>query len=165
MHAFKHLMVPTDFSACADSALGVAIDLASKFDAKITLFHASWLPTAAYDAYCPEGGAWHLDSDARAARETLDAALERVTSRHQKTDSLVAYGEPFEAILQASMDLPADLIVMGTHGRRGLSRVFLGSVAEKIVRLSLIPVLTVCAEADRRAKRMSLEAAVHSGQR
>jgi nucleotide-binding universal stress UspA family protein len=65
---------------------------------------------------------------------------------------VLAHGEPWKQILEIAKERMADIIVMGTHGRRGLSRVFLGSVAEKVVRLSPVPVMTVPGKTDRRAR-------------
>ena len=68
----------------------------------------------------------------------------------------VTFGDPAQAILDTAKERGADLIVMGTHGRRGLSHVLLGSVAERIVRLSPVPVLTVSGKAEREAKEKAL---------
>ena len=69
MLAFKHVLVATDFSATAERALELAIEIAAKCGAKLTLFHSSWLPPAAYAAYGThaEGIDWHADDVARAA--------------------------------------------------------------------------------------------------
>jgi nucleotide-binding universal stress UspA family protein len=154
MHSINHILVPTDFSELAAGALDMAIELAEKYGAKLTLFHSSWLPPAAYDVYGAhgEGIEWRADDIARAARSTLADALASAKLRYPSTESAVAFGEPFQRILESVKELDIDLIVMGTHGRRGLSHVLLGSVAEKVVRLSPVPVLTVSALAERRAK-------------
>ena len=157
MPAYKHILVATDFSASAERALELAIELAVTCDAKLTLFHASWLPPAAYAAYGThtEGIDWHADDVARAARQTLEDALARARERYPQAESAVAFGDACHAILESVVERGVDLVVMGTHGRRGLSHAVLGSVAEKIVRLSPVPVLTVSAEADRRASARS----------
>jgi nucleotide-binding universal stress UspA family protein len=69
----------------------------------------------------------------------------------------VLIGESWRAVLLAAKDQQADLIVMGTHGRAGLERVFLGSIAEKIVRLSPIPVLTVSGKAQQQTRAKAIE--------
>ena len=157
MLSFKHILVATDFSASAGRALELAIEIAAKCGAKLTLFHASWLPPAAYEAYGThaEGIDWHADDVARAARKTLEDALAGARERYPEAESAVAFGEPWHAILESVGARGVDLVVMGTHGRQGLSHAVLGSVAEKVVRLSPVPVLTVSAEAERRAKRSS----------
>ena len=155
MTPFKHIVVPTDFSEPAERALDVAIGLASKFESKVTLLHASWLPPSAYAAYA-EGLYWPTDEMAKGAKKELDAALSKAKKRYPKTDGSIVTGEPWQTILEFAKERGADLIVMGTHGRRGLSRVFLGSLAEKIVRLSPIPVLTVSGKAEQEAKEKAL---------
>lgn len=151
MLAFERILVPTDFSECAERALDLAIEIAAGSSATITLFHASWLPPAAFadDGTHAEGVDWHADEVARAAKKTLDDALTRAKARYPRTESAVAFGEPWHTILEAIGQSGAELVVMGTHGRRGLAHVVLGSVAEKIVRLSPVPVLTVTAQSAR----------------
>jgi nucleotide-binding universal stress UspA family protein len=71
---------------------------------------------------------------------------------HGRTEGILASGEPWRAILAKARELDCDLILMGTHGRRGLERALVGSVAEKVVRLSPIPVLTISSRAERDAR-------------
>jgi nucleotide-binding universal stress UspA family protein len=155
MSVFTHILVPTDFGEPAERALDVAIALAVELDAKVTLFHASWMPPTAYVAY-GEGLPWPTDAYMEQARKELDALSARARTRFPKIDSCIVKGEPWEEILRGAKERGADLIVMGTHGRRGLSRVFLGSVAERVVRLSPIPVLTISGRADQDAKDRAL---------
>lgn len=157
MNTFKHILVPTDFGEAAGHALECAIEIAAKCGAKLTLFHASWLPPAAYEAYGAHAAGidWRADDVARAARKTLEDALERTRQRYPKVESEVAFGEPWHAILESVAARDVDLVVMGTHGRRGLSRAVLGSIAEKIVRLAPVPVLTVSAGPERRVTERS----------
>lgn len=145
MAAFTHVLVPTDFSEAAERAVDLAIEVATTYGAKLTLFHASWLPPDAYAAYAKhgEGNDWSSDAVARAARRTLEAAYERVKARYPRTESAVAFGDPWHRILECAAERGVDLIVMGTHGRRGLAHAVLGSVAEKVVRSAAVPVLTV----------------------
>lgn len=145
MAAFTHVLVPTDFSDAAERAIDIAIEIATKYGARLTLFHASWLPPDAYAAYAvhAEGDDWSSDAVASAARRTLAAALASVRARYPQTESAVAFGEPWHQILECASGLGADLIVMGTHGRRGISHAVLGSVAEKVVRSASVPVMTV----------------------
>ena len=75
----------------------------------------------------------------------------RARKRYPRAESAVAFGEAWHAIRESVVERGVDLVAMGTHGRRGLSHATLGSVTEKIVRLSPVPVLTVSAEAERRA--------------
>ena len=155
MPAFKHILVPTDFHESSERALAVALDLAVQFESEVMLLHAAWLPPYYYAAYA-EGLAWPLDELEGQAKTALDAAVTKAKERYPKIVGSLTAGEPWQQILEASKERGADLIVMGTHGRRGVSRIFLGSVAEKVVRLSPIPVLTVSTEAERRAKEDAL---------
>jgi nucleotide-binding universal stress UspA family protein len=155
MTAFQHILVPTDFGEPSSRALDVAIALASKFDSKLTLLHVSWLPVTAHITY-GEGLPWPTDAYAQEGEKELAKVASYARERFSRLESVVVKGEPWEEILRTAKERGADLIVMGTHGRRGLSRAFLGSVAEKVVRLSPIPVLTVSGKADRQAKEHAL---------
>jgi nucleotide-binding universal stress UspA family protein len=140
--AIRHILVPVDFGDVADRAIDLALAVAAPFAAKVTLFHASWLPPSSPVSYA-EGLSWPTDELERRARETLDRVCSRVRPRYANVDAVVVQGEPREAILENAARLGVDLIVMGTHGRRGLSRALLGSVAERVVRTATVPVLTV----------------------
>lgn len=155
MIPFKHILVPTDFGEPAARALDCAIALASKFEAKITLVHASWFPPSAYGGYV-EGLNWPIDEMAKGAKEELDAAVLRANELYPHIEGAIVTCEPWQGILEVAKVRGADLIVMGTHGRHGLSRVFLGSVAEKVVRLSPVPVLTISGKAEQEAKEKAL---------
>jgi nucleotide-binding universal stress UspA family protein len=134
------ILVPTDFSACSDQALDYAIALAGKLDARVHLLTVIGIP--AYGV--PELGvgvtAPMIDSLVRDNQTALDKLAD---DRKLGTQALVRAGDARDVILQTAEQLQADLIVMGTHGRRGISRALLGSVAEMIVRTSPTPVLTV----------------------
>jgi nucleotide-binding universal stress UspA family protein len=150
MTAFKHILVPTDFGEAANHAVDVAIALATKFESKLTLLHAYTIPYAGYGY--GDGLLWPIDELSRAAKTELDVALRKAKERYPKTEGVLVCGEPWHQILDTAKTCGADLIVMGTHGRRGFSRVFLGSVAERVVRLSPIPVLTASSKEDQKAK-------------
>jgi nucleotide-binding universal stress UspA family protein len=137
----KHILVATDFSECSKHAGELAIDLALQLDADLTLTHSCEIPDYGY------GCAWYVPSDfvlafQTAAQQELDAALLSVKLRLPRATSLLRSGASWEQILNAAKWVGADLIVMGTHGRRGVSRALAGSVAERVVRLSEVPVLT-----------------------
>ncbi len=148
MTAFKNILVPIDFGQAAQGALDLALSLASSSDAKLTVFHAYTIPMPIYSeaAWAP------ADTLERESRKGLDEALAKTRKVYPRAESVLVCGEPAQEIVAAAARGGVDLIVMGTHGRRGLPRVLLGSVAEKVVRLSPVPVLTVPG-ADRDAKR------------
>lgn len=161
MTTFKHILVPTDFGEPSDRAVDVAALMAAMFESRLTLLHASWLPPSAYAAYA-EGLYWPAEEVAKESQKALDAAVARAQKAYPKTESAVVKGEPWQAILDAAQERGCDLIVMGTHGRRGLSRMLIGSVAEKVVRLSPVPVLTVCGKAEQDAKANAIARAPSS---
>lgn len=161
MSVFNHVLVPTDFGEPAQRAVDLAIALAPKFEANVTLLHASWLPVTAAISY-GAGLPWPTDAYLEQAEKELDALASRARERYPKIDAYAVEGEPWEEILRGALQHHADLIVMGTHGRRGLSRALLGSVAERVVRLSPVPVLTISGRAEEEAKRGALHPAAAS---
>ena len=140
--AFRHVLVATDFGEPAERAIATGSELATKFDAKLTLVHAYVIPTTTYD----ERSYWPAAKIVNEAETALRRAVEKTKERAPAAESVLVRGDPREGILAVARERGADLIVMGTHGRRGLSRVFLGSIAERVVRTSPIPVLTVGAD-------------------
>jgi nucleotide-binding universal stress UspA family protein len=139
MFATKHLLVPTDFSEPAERALFTGIDIARMFGAQVTLLHVWSIPATAYS----EGIYFPVDEVERAARDALEQALERARAQYGNVDAVLRLGVDYVQILEVTKEHAVDFICMGTHGRRGISRLLLGSVAEKVVRLSPVPVLTV----------------------
>lgn len=139
MHSFRKFLVPIDFGEPSRHALALAIELAVKFDAAITLFHVYSLPTAPY----VEGLAWPMLDFEAAARAALDEQVEKARAQYPKIDGALAFGDTAHEIVEHVKQNKIDLLVMGTHGRRGVRRFLLGSVAEKVVRKSPCPVLTV----------------------
>ena len=140
--SFERILVATDFSESSQLALELALDIAQKFGSELILVHSWEPPNYSYAAglYVP------LDVIApieRAAVARLEEATAQLKQRFPAAKSLLRAGTPWEEVLGAARDIKADLIVMGTHGRRGLERALLGSVAEKVVRMSRVPVLTV----------------------
>jgi len=139
---FKRILVPTDFSACADEARAVAIELAKTFGAHVILAHACDSPSAAYMGMM----ATPLDLVTplrEAAKVALAQSFELLRREHSDSESLLVFGNAPLELLRAIETSRADLVVLGTHGRTGLTHLLLGSVAEKIVRTSPVPVLTV----------------------
>jgi universal stress protein A len=130
---WRKVFCPVDFSDESRAALRVAVDLAKRFGAELTLFHAD-AAGSALQASVSEPGQL---ADWKRQAEALGAA--RVSTSH-------AAGDPQSTIVDEAKRCGADLIVMGTHGRTGRSASLIGSVAENIVRRSTIPVLTVHAD-------------------
>lgn len=162
---FTHMLVPTDFSGPAAHALRCALEEASLHRAKVTLLHVV-PPRHGTDIYYITGSAdprrgSSLDPALDAclgARSSSEPAVVRSDPRedaltrlrdlmpasfHGSWEAEVADGQPPETIVRFAQDNHVDLIVMGTHGRSGLQRMLLGSVAEHVLRLAQCPVLTV----------------------
>jgi nucleotide-binding universal stress UspA family protein len=142
MTHIRHILVATDFGASSERAVQMAVDLANQFGARLTLFHAYELPSLGLDGAvpCPVDLVTPIKNE---AEKTLAAKLEEVRRESSNADSVLCAGSPSDGILEVSEQRGADLIIVGTHGRRGLERALLGSVAERTVRLSKIPVLSV----------------------
>lgn len=148
MRAIRTILHPTDFSPCAEHATELAIEIAVKFNAELTLLHAY-----AISVYIgPLGEIYPLSPETiykiqDTAERSLELIRKRATDAGVKTQVQITEGLDSEVILAAAKDAGSDLIVMGTHGRTGLKHLLLGSVAEKVFRLASCPVLTVRAPA------------------
>jgi len=143
----RSILVPVDYSECSAKAVTLAAELASKFGAPLDLVHVWDRPAYVSDATKVGHGDTArslVDLICENAREEM----ERFTAKLQLapgvtlTKRLLA-GNPAAVVLQELGEGRHDLLVIGTHGRTGLSHLLLGSVAEKLVRLSPVPVLTV----------------------
>jgi nucleotide-binding universal stress UspA family protein len=141
MQTFKHILVPTDFHEASAAALDLAVSMAQAFDAKVTLLHVWELPVYPYMDFMLNSSLISQVEDA--AVKGLAQGLETLQKRLPGAQSKLKTGLPWQGVLEAINELQADLVIMGTHGRRGLSRLTLGSVAERVVRMSPVPVLTV----------------------
>ncbi len=142
------ILAATDFSKTADRATVLASDIAHRFKAHLHLLHAAVLLDDP-----------HLGQERRDQIEELltsnDAERRKaLEERYEKehgidiTPHIIRGIAPGEVIVESARTLGCDLIVMGTNGRRGLSHLFLGSVAERVVRTATTPVLTVHADAE-----------------
>jgi nucleotide-binding universal stress UspA family protein len=131
------ILVPVDFSDTANAALAVAHTLARDHRAALVLMAAvPLLPVV--EVPLPDE---ELVDAIHESQERLTRLAAQITDLPVKTHTLV--GEPGAAIVDAAREFGADLIVMGTHGRRGVSRLILGSVAEYVLRNAPCPVLTM----------------------
>lgn len=145
MVTIRSILVPTDFSETAASALRCATGLAETFGSALTLLHVVEDAVAkglSADVGTPAASRL-LEDAVREASVQLDRALACPPLNRTGVDRAVVAGEPFESILRYATDHRVDLIVIGTNGRTGLAHMLLGSVAERVVRSSPCPVLTV----------------------
>jgi nucleotide-binding universal stress UspA family protein len=139
MPAIKCILQPTDFSEGSDFAFRLACSLAEPYGARVHVLHVARHPviSAVGDA---------SEQEPERYREELTEMLHErraddpyITVEHQMLFS----GDPAPEILRVAAAIEADMIVMGTHGRSGLGRLLMGSVAEQVVRRALCPVVTV----------------------
>jgi nucleotide-binding universal stress UspA family protein len=132
----KKILFPTDFSICSDAPLAYATALARDTGATLLIVHVEE-PPVVYG-----GGEMYYGMP-----EPDYAGLQQMLANVRPTDPAVpcqrklVTGSPAEAIVQVAADEGADLIVMGTHGRTGLRRLLMGSVAEAVIRTAPCPVL------------------------
>jgi nucleotide-binding universal stress UspA family protein len=135
----KTILVPLDGSVLAEAALTPAIDLAREHAAKLVLLRA----TEAHGAGLGDPTEAQVAA-VRRAEEYLAGVRARVPGDTLAgVDTSVWYGPPAEAIVEAARFRGADLIVMSSHGRSGLGRLVLGSVAETVLRASTVPILLI----------------------
>ena len=148
---FSRILVPLDFGAASDAALTYAKELAATFHARLFLLHIVEDPSAT-GAWTPEifvaASAELCKTLLSDARQRLESALTAAERERFSASLDVWVGAAADGIGAFAREKAIDLIVMGTHGRRGLAHMFLGSVAERVVRTAPCPVLTV--RGDRR---------------
>jgi nucleotide-binding universal stress UspA family protein len=138
-----HVLIPADFSDTAAAAAEYGCELAARLGARVTLLNVFSagvvaLPDAVYAPTEEE-----LEMLAHAARSHLAALAYKLTRAGLHIDVVAVEGVPSEAIARYAELHHVGLIVIGTHGRRGLAHAILGSVAERVVRTAPCPVLTV----------------------
>lgn len=143
MTELRRILVPTDFTETSELAVEWALGLAAKLGAAVTLMHAYELPIIGF----PDGAivatpeiASHI---ADASQGALDATVKRLADRGIAVESILREGIIWEEINAVAESIAADLIVIGTHGRKGLARALLGSVAENVIRTATRPVVSI----------------------
>lgn len=141
---YKKILVPLDGSELAESVLMHAVPLAKLTDAEIVLFRVVSLPVSAYMAVAEPGLAVDLREDVDAeAKEYLNGIAAKLRAEGIKTSVYIGTGVVAESIHGYAKNIQADLIAMSTHGRGGLARLMIGSVADQLVRDSHLPVLLI----------------------
>ena len=142
-----NMLVPTDFSETADKALVYAVRLAAKLGARVHVVHVIGIPSLGVPELGVAVTSTMIDSLVRDGQTTLDRLVDKHRTEATFGEVMLRTGDARDMILHAATEVHADLIVIGTHGRRGIARALLGSVAEAIVRTASCPVLTVRANA------------------
>lgn len=141
----KKILVPIDFSAYSLQALEYAKSIANSLGAEITVMHV--IERVIYPAFYPEGYYPLVDFEPKLQGqmlESLDTFLKQIPDF--TADKVVTAGRPSDEIVQYAGNNKFDLVIMATRGLSGLQHLIVGSTAERIVRLSPIPVLTVRSE-------------------
>lgn len=143
---FDKILVPVDFGECSDKAVQYALKLAERLEAEITLLNVDeffqWLLPE--ESYQPGEVEDALKTRQQLLQQQLQPYLEMGKERNLKVEYAIMRGDSVaEKILQRLHEEKYGLVVMGTHGRTGLKHLFLGSIAEKVVRFSPTPVLTL----------------------
>jgi universal stress protein A len=133
----RQILVPVDLSKPSIQALDYAVDLAAFFKAKLLIVFV------AEPLYYAGDLGLLVEEQQRLGREQLTRLEERVRKRGRTCETFLLRGTPYQVISEEARRRGADLIVMGTHGRTGLSHLVMGSVADRVVRIAPCPVLTV----------------------
>ena len=145
MALFNRILVPTDFSTSAPHTIKMAVAMARQFGASLALLHVTEVPAYAYTGMM----AAPLDlltPVLQAGEQELATALKELQVQMPGASSILRSGAAADEIIAAARAMNADLVVIGAHGRRGVGHLLLGSVAERVVQLSRVPVLTVHGE-------------------
>jgi nucleotide-binding universal stress UspA family protein len=145
MARFRHVLHATDFSPASAKAFRIAVELARADRAPLTVVHVlAPLVAVVGDGNLPPTTYAQLEATTRAAaRKQLDRLVRRAKAARVRATGLLLSGPPHEQIVRALKSRRAGVAVIGTHGRTGLARLFLGSVAARVVALAPCPVLTV----------------------
>ena len=144
---WKTILVPHDFSSSANHAAAIARDEAKVHGAKILLLHVIDLPPSFHGTSVmpPESGAPINAKDYAVsnAEKHLEDISQRLAKDGATATTFIRLGNPVDEINRFVTENNVDLVIMGTHGRTGLQHLLVGSVAERVVRSSTKPVLTV----------------------
>jgi nucleotide-binding universal stress UspA family protein len=148
MVKFDHILVPTDFSKFSKYALDYAITIANTFGAKITLIHITnekeLVALQQVSTYFEPGKLEELMKQRESEdQKQLDGFIPPELKKGITVETIHPVGIPFVEIIKTAREKAVDLIVIATHGRSGLSHMLFGSVAEKVVRKSTCPVLSI----------------------
>jgi nucleotide-binding universal stress UspA family protein len=153
----RTILVPVDFSETSKAALDYAVSLAHPLGARLIVMHAYELPVYGF----PDGAFVASAEVATRLMSSAQSGLDAFVAPYRdgvRIDTVLRQGIPWEEVRAVAEDVGADLVVIGTHGRRGIARALLGSAAEKIVRTSQRPVLTVHLDGQKKRRARPTEA-------
>lgn len=144
MNPFSTVLVAVDFSDSSDNAFKMALAMARSFSARLIILHVINEPVDLRGFYVPHISFERLEQEIEeGAQKMMESFCRNHLDGFENYESLIVSGFPHDEVIAQAEKGEADLIVIGTHGRTGLDHVLFGSTAEKIVRKSRIPVLTV----------------------
>ncbi len=143
---YAKILVATDLSESSEPAMRTAIELGRRLGAEVTVLHIAEPAYPANHWFVP-----HIGDDAEALSTLIARELETARTRLQQQlealggepKMMIRVGRPAHVIVETARELGFELLVLGTHGRKGIEHVILGSVAERVVRTATCPVLTV----------------------
>jgi universal stress protein A len=143
----QRILMATDFSAYSKEALDYAVHLTTKLGGELYLLHVFeptyFSPGGVLLSVLPEDVHQYVKQVKEEESKRLHALVDDIRHTIPKVHPIFKIGMPFLEIIKTAEEIPADLTVLGTHGRTGMAHVLMGSVAERVVRKSSCPVLTV----------------------
>ena len=138
---FKKILCPVDFSDTSMNAANNAVNFASEIKAEITFIHVIDIQALQNIGDLSGGGINDINFLIEEEKPVLNKLKDECEKKGVKVKTVLTHGEPISVILETIKEGGHDLIIMGTHGKKGLTRLVLGSIAENVVRKSDIPVL------------------------
>jgi nucleotide-binding universal stress UspA family protein len=144
MKEFKTILFATDFSDNSEYAFEYALAMARKYQSLLAIVHIINEPVDLRGFYVPHISFESLEEEIEeGARKMMEKFCRMHIVDYENYQTFIIPGIPYDEIIKKAKELPADLIIMGTQGRSGLDHVLFGSTAEKVVRKSPVPVMTV----------------------
>lgn len=141
---FNTILFATDFSESSDHAFEYAFTLAKQFDSKLAIIHVINEPVDLRGFYVPHISFEKLEEEIeQGAWKVMEKFCKTKLKDYGNHECFVVPGIPYDEIIKKANEVGASLIVMGTHGRTGFDHVLFGSTAEKVVRKSPVPVMTI----------------------
>ena len=146
--AFSRILVPVDFSKHSERTVSYAAKFASRYESTIQLLHVFEIPDYVITPFAcrkqnPEDVKKLVDTAEQEARDNLAAIERRLSDRGIKVEVYLRVGAPFDEIVQTANHFNVDLIIIGSHGYSPLTRLLVGSTAERVVEHAPCPVLVV----------------------
>ena len=144
MHPFNKILIAVDFSDNSNYAFDYALTLAKQFDAELTVMHVINEPIDLRGFYVPHISFEQLEKEIEAgAGGMMQKFCREKMGDFSNYLTCLVNGIPYEEIIRKAKEIGASLIVLGTHGRTGLDHIIFGSTAERVVRSSPCPVLSI----------------------